>query len=95
MPKLLSRSKHEDSSQTQHCRLEIRRKEEHKIQRKWKVRNLVPAALFIQRALFMSPAVTVHLLFDALPVCFNFCFLPILSLLIPYDFGFFCNFPLF
>ena len=36
----------------------------------------------------IHPIVTVYLLVDALDFCYNFLFLPILSLLILYDFGF-------
>ena len=37
---------------------------------------------------------TIHLsyCFTLLPFCYNFLFLPILSLVIPFDFGSFCNF---
>ena len=58
-----------------------------------KLRKLLPV--------HYSPACTVHIsatvhpscCFTLLPVCYNFLFLPILSLVIAFGFVFFCNFP--
>ena len=74
MPKFLSRSKHEEFESN--LALQIRdqkEKREKKIQIKWNLRNLVPVSTIHHDALFTS-SVTVHLVFDTLPVCFNFCF---------------------
>ena len=40
----------------------------------------------------IHPKATVHLLVDAKVFCYNFSFRPILSLILAFGFGFFCNF---
>ena len=101
MPKLLSRSKHEEFESN--SALQIRDQKEKKSIKFKKIGAAINLAglrigflltLFMHHVDTIHPAATVHLLVDALDFCYNFLFLPILSLLIPYDFGFFCNFPL-
>ena len=99
-----------NSSQTQHCRSETRRKEEQKMPRNWSCRKNF-AACEILAGCTIHPAKfpscchyssystvhhfsTIHLscCFTLLPFCYNFLFHPILSLVIAFDFGSFCNF---
>ena len=121
MPKLLSRSKHEELESNSELQIrdqkergaENARKEEQKMQGKRSIKlkkkgssGILPdcenfaTCRMSQVALFILPA-TIHisvtvpsrclfLLFDFL--CYIFCFLPILSLVISFDFGSFCNF---
>ena len=91
MPKLLSRSKHEEFESN--SALQIKDQKERRVENTKKmerstnwVRNCL-CAHCSPHELF-TPPVTIHL-FDALTVCYNFLFLPILSLIIAFGFGFF------
>ena len=94
MPKLLSRSKHEEFESNpalqnrdyKERRAENTKKMERSTNwvRKCLCAHCSPHALF-------THLVTVHL-FDALAICYNFLFLPILSLIIAFGFGFFVTF---
>ena len=90
MLKLLSRSKHEEFESNQHCRSKTRRKEEKKIQR-----NFATCEIWFLRELFILQHYSQFchyshvLLFDVVPCLFQFLFLPILSLVIAFGFGFF------
>ena len=81
MPTLLSRSKQEEFESN--SALQIRDQKERRAENTKKMEVAKFASL---RALFMPPAstvhhaATVHLLFDALAICYIFLFLPILSL---------------
>ena len=90
MPKLLSQSKYEEFESN--SALQIRDQEERRAEN---ARNLAGLRICILRALFMSPvsnihpSSTVHLLLTLLCFCYIFGFLPILSLLITSDLGFY------
>ena len=93
MPKLLSRSKHEEFESN--SALQIRDKKERRAEN---AENLEPQEIPM-RTVHAHGTVhhfaTVHLFFTLSDFCYIFLFLPILSLLIPYDLGCFCNFLLF
>ena len=94
MPKLLSRSKHEEFESN--SALQIRDEKERRVENAENLehcRNASYAYCSSCLPLFMSLAATVHLFFTLSCFCYNFLFLPILSLLIPYDLGFFVIFP--
>ena len=84
MPKLLSRSKHEEFESD--FALQIRDEKERRVEN---TENLELQEIPTRTV----PSYCSFLLFDASDFCYNFLFLPILSLLIPCDFGCFCNFP--
>ena len=91
MPKLLSRSKHEefDSNSALHIRDEKEKRAEN-------AENLelqeIPVRT-VHLPATVHPIAIVHLLLTLSCFCYNFLFLPILSLLIPFDLGFFVIFP--
>ena len=93
MPKLLSRSKHEEfeSNSALHIRDEKERRAEN-------AENLelqeIPTHTVHAHG-NVHHFSTVHLFLTLLDFCYIFLFLPILSLLKPYELGCFCNFPLF
>ena len=69
MPNLLSRSKHKNSSRTQHCRSEIRRKEEQKRQENEALQISQLAKIFTRCEIFVRceishPAFVIFGLFD-------------------------------
>ena len=91
MPKLLSQSKHEEFESD--LALQIRDEKERRIDN---AKNLELQEIHthtIHAADTIHPTATVHLLFDASYFCYNFLFLPILSLVIAFGFDFFGNFP--
>ena len=105
MPKLLSRSKHEEFESNSALQIRAIRKEEQKTEEKGPqqkfcrvanfgtVSKLPLSALFIMQPLFIHPALLtscIVYLFDSFLSLF--CFLPNLSLVIAFDFGFCCNF---
>ena len=93
MPKLLSRSKHEEFESNSALQIrdqkERRAEDTKKMERStnW-VRNCL-CAHCSPHALFMSHAATVHLLLTLSCFCYKFLFLPILSFLISSDLDFF------
>ena len=84
MPKLLSRSKHEEFESD--LALQIRDEKERRAEN---AENLELQEIPTRTV----PSFCPFLLFEVLDFCYNFFFLSILSLLIPCDFGCFCNFP--
>ena len=97
MLNLLSRSKHEEFKSN--SALQIRDQKERRAENTQKM-ELAKFASYgycsCLKPATVHPAAIVHLLFDVMPCLLKFSFLPILSLLIPSDFGFFfVFFPLF
>ena len=92
MPKLLSRSKHEEFKSNSALQIKDQKERKENFEESWSTAGvLFPLPLCILRALFLQQLVP--LLFDTSTFCYNFWFFPILTLVIPYDFGCFCNFP--
>ena len=92
MPKLLSRSKHEEFKSNSALQIKFQKERREKCEEKWSTAGvLLPLPLSILRSLFLQQLVP--LLFDALGFCYNFWFFPILTLVITSDLGFFCIFP--
>ena len=92
MPKLLSQSKHEEFESNSALQIKDQKERREKCEENWSTAGvLLLLPLCILRALFLQQLVP--LLFDASTFCYNFWFFPILTLVIPYDFGCFCNFP--
>ena len=91
MPKLLSRSKHEEFESN--STFQIRNQEERIAENRgnWSTCKIGSCEHCASCALFFQQPIP--LLFDALVFCYIFSFLPILSLVITFDLGFFCNFP--
>ena len=92
MPKLLSRSKHEELESNSALQIKDQKERRAKCEEKWRTTGvLLPLPLCILRAMFLQQLVP--LLFDASAFCYNFWFFPILTLVITSELGFFCNFP--
>ena len=91
MSKLLSRSKHEEFELD--LALQIRDEKERRAENAENLELQKIPTRIVHAADTIHPAATVHLLFDASDFCYNFLFLPILSLVIAFSFGFFGNFP--
>ena len=94
MPKLLSRSKHEEFESN--SPLQIKDQKERRVENTKKMELAKFASCEHCSCLKLDTVhhtTTVHLLFDAVPCLFQFLFLPILSLVIAFGFSFFCNFP--
>ena len=92
MLKFLSRSKHEEFESNSALQIKDQKERRAKCEEKWSTAGVVlPLPLCILRALFLQQHIP--LLFDASTFCYNFLFFPILTLVIPYDFSCFCNFP--
>ena len=92
MPKLLSRSKHEEFESNSALEIKDQKERRAKSEEKHHCRKASSAST-VHSSSTVHPAVPVPLLFDASTFCYNFWFFPILTLVIPYDFGCFCNFP--
>ena len=92
MPKLLSRSKHEELESSSALQIKDQKERRAKCEEKWSTaRVLFPLPLCIMRALFLQQLLP--LLFDASAFCYSFLFFPILTLVITSNLCFFCNFP--
>ena len=91
MPKLLSRSKHEEFESN--SAFQIRNQEERIAENKgnWSTCEIGSCKHCASYALFLQQPVLLH--FTPQFVCYIFLFLPILTLVITSDLGFFCNFP--
>ena len=105
MQKFLSRSKHEEFESNSALQIRDQKERSAEITRKLEHhRNFAGLRKFRKLAEFRSilrnfashcsPSCTIHLscCFTLLPFCYNFLFLPILSLVIAFNFGSFCNF---
>ena len=96
VPKLLSRSKHEEfeSNSTLQTRDQKERRAEN--ERKLELlRNYILHELFTALSTVHVSCIHCSPILMLSCFCSNYYFLPILSLIIPYELGCFCNFPLF
>ena len=90
MPKLLSRSKHEEFESN--SALQIRDEKERRAKNAENLELQEIPTHTVHAHDTIHPTTTVHLLVNAGIFCYNFSFLPILSLILAFGFGFFCNF---
>ena len=91
MPKLLSRSKHEEFESNSALQIKDQKERRAKCEEKWSTAGvLLPLPLCILRALFLQQLVLLH--FTPRFFCYIFLFLPILTLVIAFVLVFFGNF---
>ena len=88
MPKLLSRSKHEEFESNSALKIKDQKERRAKCEEKWSNAGvLLPLPLCILRALFLQQLVLLH--FTPQFFCYIFLFLPILTLVIAFVLFFF------
>ena len=90
MPKLLSRSKHEEFESN--SALQIRDEKERRAENAKNLELQEIPTRNVHAPDIIHLAATVQLLVDAEIFSYNFSFLPILSLILAFGFSFFCNF---